>query len=55
MIHAFAKSSRKLIDRAEGFRCVGTYGDAETALSEIPAHKPDVVFDGHQSARNVRH
>jgi DNA-binding NarL/FixJ family response regulator len=34
----------KLIDRAENFSCVGMYGDAETALSEIPAHKPDVVL-----------
>jgi DNA-binding NarL/FixJ family response regulator len=34
----------KLINRAENFRCVGTYGDAESALSEIPGHKPDVVL-----------
>ena len=34
----------KLIDRAENFRCVGTYSDAETALAEIPAQKPDVVL-----------
>lgn len=34
----------KLINRAENFRCVGTYANAETALAEIPAQKPDVVL-----------
>jgi DNA-binding NarL/FixJ family response regulator len=34
----------KLIDRAENFRCVGIYADAETALREIPVQKPDVVL-----------
>jgi DNA-binding NarL/FixJ family response regulator len=33
-----------LIGRAEGFRCLGTYGDAETALADIPRQKPDVVL-----------
>ena len=30
----------KLINRADGFRCVGTYADGETALSEIPLKSP---------------
>lgn len=34
----------RLIDGAEGFRCLGTYADAETALVEIPRQKPDVVL-----------
>jgi DNA-binding NarL/FixJ family response regulator len=34
----------KLIDRSENFRCVGTYADGETALTEIPGQKPDVVL-----------
>jgi DNA-binding NarL/FixJ family response regulator len=34
----------KLIDRSEGFRCLGTYPDGETALAEIPRQLPDVVL-----------
>ena len=34
----------KLLERAEGFRCLGTYPDGETALAEIPGHPPDVVL-----------
>src|SRR5271165_3814158 len=34
----------RLINRAEGFRCLGTYADGETALIEIPRQKPDVVL-----------
>lgn len=34
----------KLINRAHGFRCLGTYADAETALVDIPRQKPDVVL-----------
>lgn len=30
--------------RAEGFRCVGEYESAETALRELPGVKPDVVL-----------
>ncbi len=34
----------KLIDRNDGFRCLGTYSNGETALSDIPKQKPDVVL-----------
>ena len=34
----------KLIDRAEGFKCVGMYADGETALTGIPEQRPDVVL-----------
>jgi DNA-binding NarL/FixJ family response regulator len=33
-----------LIKRAPGFRLVGEYANAETALKEIPQHLPDVVL-----------
>jgi DNA-binding NarL/FixJ family response regulator len=34
----------RLINRAEGFRCLGVYADGETALADIPRQKPDVVL-----------
>lgn len=34
----------RLIQRAEGFTCVGAYADGETALVQIPRQKPDVVL-----------
>jgi len=34
----------KLINRAEGFRCLAIYADGETALAGIPRQKPDVVL-----------
>ncbi len=34
----------KVIDRAEGFRCVSHYGSAEAALENLPVVKPDVVL-----------
>jgi DNA-binding NarL/FixJ family response regulator len=34
----------KVIDRAEGFRCVSHYGSAEAALENLPVIKPDVVL-----------
>ena len=34
----------KLISRADGFACLGTYANAELALSGIPRQKPDVVL-----------
>lgn len=34
----------KLISRAEGFNCVGTCSNGESALAEIPRLKPDVVL-----------
>ncbi len=33
-----------LINGAEGFRCVATYANAETALEELPELEPDVVL-----------
>jgi DNA-binding NarL/FixJ family response regulator len=41
-------SARKIfvswINRAEGFRCVGEYGDAESALEALPSLRPNVVL-----------
>jgi DNA-binding NarL/FixJ family response regulator len=34
----------RLINRAEGFRSVSQYGDAESALESLPKEKPDVVL-----------
>jgi DNA-binding NarL/FixJ family response regulator len=34
----------KVIDRAEGFRCVSNHGTAEDALAELPRIKPEVVL-----------
>jgi DNA-binding NarL/FixJ family response regulator len=34
----------RLIARAEGFCCLGTYANGETALAEIPSQTPDVVL-----------
>jgi DNA-binding NarL/FixJ family response regulator len=34
----------RLIQGADGFVCVGAYADGETALSDIPLKKPDVVL-----------
>ncbi|HVV72989.1 MAG TPA: response regulator transcription factor, partial [Verrucomicrobiae bacterium] len=34
----------RVIDRAEGFRCVSHYGDAESALEALPKVKPEVVL-----------
>jgi len=34
----------KLLERAPGFDCLGTYPDGEAALAEIPKHLPDVVL-----------
>ena len=34
----------KLIDRAAGFKCLGTYADGETALANLPRQTPDVVL-----------
>src|ERR1035438_7215356 len=33
-----------LIDGADGFRCVGTYANAERALKQMPGKWPDVVL-----------
>lgn len=34
----------KLINRAAGFHCLGTYADGEAALAQIPRQPPDVVL-----------
>jgi DNA-binding NarL/FixJ family response regulator len=34
----------RLIDRAEGFRCIGRHPSAEEALETLPAERPDVVL-----------
>jgi DNA-binding NarL/FixJ family response regulator len=35
---------QKLLNMAEGFRCVYTYDDAESAIQSIPRVRPDVVL-----------
>lgn len=34
----------KLLNRAEGFRCISQYADAEAALAGLPNDKPDAVL-----------
>jgi DNA-binding NarL/FixJ family response regulator len=34
----------RVIGRAEGFRCLSQYGDAEAALEALPKDRPDVVL-----------
>lgn len=34
----------RVIGRADGFRCVSQYGDAETAIESLPKDRPDVVL-----------
>lgn len=34
----------RVLNRAEGFECVSTYGSAEAALPELPQKKPNVVL-----------
>ncbi len=34
----------RVIDRAEGFRCLGQHPSAEAALDSVPKEKPDVVL-----------
>ena len=34
----------RIIERAEGCRCVGEYGTAEAALADLPARAPQVVL-----------
>ncbi|HTV63029.1 MAG TPA: response regulator transcription factor [Verrucomicrobiae bacterium] len=38
------RSLQEWVDSAPGYRCVGTCGDAETALKQVPLLKPDVVL-----------
>ncbi|HTL18172.1 MAG TPA: response regulator transcription factor, partial [Patescibacteria group bacterium] len=34
----------RVISRAEGFRCLSQYGDAESALEGLPKDQPEVVL-----------
>lgn len=34
----------RVLNRAEGFRCLSHYGDAESALQGLPKDRPDVVL-----------
>lgn len=34
----------RVISRAEGFRCLSQYGDAESALEGLPKDKPEVIL-----------
>lgn len=34
----------RVLNRADGFKCVSTYGSAEAALEELPKDAPDVVL-----------
>jgi len=34
----------EIIDMSEGFKCIGTIGTAQEAISQIPLLKPDVVL-----------
>jgi RNA polymerase sigma factor (sigma-70 family) len=34
----------RVINRAEGFKCLSNYGDAESALEGLPKDKPEVVL-----------
>src|SRR6266704_2808657 len=34
----------RVLNRAEGFRCVSQYGDAEAALEGLPKDRPEVVL-----------
>src|SRR5512133_2368715 len=34
----------RVINRAEGFKCVSNYGSAEAALEGLPVDKPEVVL-----------
>jgi DNA-binding NarL/FixJ family response regulator len=34
----------RVLNRADGFKCISTYGDAESALESLPKDRPDVVL-----------
>ena len=38
------KTLERVLNRADGFECVSTYGSAEAALEELPQKKPNVVL-----------
>ena len=37
----------EIITMSEGYKCIGTIGTAEDAVSQIPILRPDVVLDGY--------
>ncbi len=53
----------RVINRADGFKCVGQYGDAESALVGLPNDKPRVVLmdinlpgmNGVECVRKLKH
>src|SRR5581483_9637550 len=40
----FRTTLARVLNRAEGFRCVSQYGSAEDALKALPQDKPEVVL-----------
>lgn len=42
--HQVRKTLARLIDRAEGFRCLSQHANAEAALEALPNERPDVVL-----------
>ena len=53
----------RVIDRAEGFRCLSHFGSAEAAIEALPKNKPDVVLmdinlpgiNGVECVRQLKH
>ena len=53
----------RVLNRAEGFKCVSHYGSAEDALKSLPVDKPDVVLmdinlpgmNGVECVRQLKH
>jgi DNA-binding NarL/FixJ family response regulator len=53
----------RVLNRAEGFRCVSHYGDAESALQKLPSDRPEVVLmdinlpgmNGVECVRQLKH
>ena len=43
----FRGTLARVLNRAEGFRCVSEYPSAEDALKALPQDRPDVVLTGH--------
>jgi len=40
----FRSTLARVLDRAEGFRCVSHYANAEDALKKLPQDRPEVVL-----------